>query len=825
MLAIVRRLAAPLAALLALAGASFAASLDGTVDDAHVSHVAWQDRRPLCPVDRQSFTVKLYATAGDLAGVRVRFADGAGTWITASRTGARGPYDVWEATCPAASGDVVRYYFELADGGARRFCGPAGVTSAPPADSGWALDFATLSHAPFGATPVAGGVVFRVWAPSSNDAWVEGEFNGFAMTNPMTKVGDDFVARVPGAHAGQRYEYLFDGAVPNFDPRARIYEPIAGYTHSRIDDPDAYTWVSNDFRTPPLGQMVIYQLNVGTFCGLNDPEGPTAFPSGFADVAARVKHLAELGVNAVLLNPVTSSLNLTYAGYECITPWPPNAQYGTPSQLKLLIDTCHQQGIAVLCDIVWNHVPPGANYLWNYNGMQLYFADPPTQTPWGVQADFGVPQVADFYEQSALHWLEEFRVDGFRMDAVAYMAIGTNPAAGWSLMQRFNADLDRRWTDKPAIAEMFPVTPTVTNPFVSGGAGFDAQYNGGARFDFGNAAWGSRWGYTYSSYYLREGVTKPAALTAAHQAFNYLELHDNAWTPNYRFIKDLERTFGALDDTAATCMGLAMGGLLLGAGVPGILMGDEWLEDADWGTGITNRIDWSKRWANQRHWNWMHDLIRLRTHEPAFFADAPLQPTHLDYTNDVTSFMRTDDDGNVWFVVFNFGPTSFPFYQIGVPVAGAWGEVLNSKSANYGGNALANGTQTTVWESWDGMPQSLKLHLAPQSIVVLKAIRTTGVAPGALAGGARLDAVFPSPMREGASVAFTLAAAGRARVDVYDARGARVATLADGVRPAGAHVIAWRGSDDAGHRVAPGVYFVRLDAGARHETRKLVVLR
>ena len=812
---------------------ALAAAPDGLIDGAHVSHLPWQDCRPLCPVDHQPFAVLLYAPHQDLTGVRVRFTDAAGTWIAAGVGGQRGPYDVWQANCPASVRDTVRYWFELDDGATRRYFGSGGFASAPPADSGFAIDFAALSHAPVGATPVTGGTVFKVWAPTSNQAWVQGEFNGFGLGNELAAVGGYFVGRVPGAHAGQRYNYFFDGGVPNFDPRGRIYEPMTGYTNSRLDDPAAYTWTSDGYVTPPVGQMVVYQLNVGTFCGYDDPAGPTAFPSGFADVAARLQQLAALGINAVMLNPVTSSPNLTFAGYECIAPWAPNAQYGTPEQLKALIDACHRDGIAVLCDIVWNHVPPSANYLWDYNGLQLFFSDPPTMTDWGPQADFSVPEVADFYAQSALQWLEEFHVDGFRMDAVAAMAIGAKPWAGWALMQRFNADVARRWMDKVTIAEEFPVTPQVTNPAGVGGAAFTAQYDGDAQQNLTECAWLERHQREYDGFsfdpagVLLSAVTAPATLAAPHQAFHYFELHDNAWDSNghYRFVLDLERNRGTPDDTAQACMRVMSGALMLGPGIPAMLMGDEWLEDVPWGTTPANRIDWAKRSTNAPYWQWTHDLVRMRTKLPAFFADSPSQVLHHDSDNSVISWMRHDDDGNVFMVIANTGVHDFGLYQIGAPLAGTWREELTSQSADYGGVGVHNANPSTVPTPWDGMPQSLILALPHDCLTVLRAVPTTAV-PARVAGNAtRLDAVFPSPTPAGSSVAFTLARAGSARIDVYDARGARIARLVDGPLAAGAHLAHWSGRDDGGRDVAPGIYFVHFEAAGVSASRKLAVLR
>src|SRR5436309_13117352 len=104
-------------ALLCLLPPARSTAGDGAIDAAHLSHLAWQDCRPLCPVDHQPFAVRIYASAGDLTGMRLRFTDAAGTWVAGANVGRRGPYDVWEAQLPASARDTVRYYFELSDGG------------------------------------------------------------------------------------------------------------------------------------------------------------------------------------------------------------------------------------------------------------------------------------------------------------------------------------------------------------------------------------------------------------------------------------------------------------------------------------------------------------------------------------------------------------------------------------------------------------------------------------------------------------------------------------------------------------------------------------
>ena len=816
-------LALLLAAALALPVTPDAAQ---AIDGAHVSHIPWLDLRPRCPVDQQSFRARLKARAGDVASVRVRFTDGAGTWVNANRIVAPGPYDVWEATLPASSHALVRYYFELNGSGTRAFWGSSGFADAPPADSGFAVDFASLAHAPPGATPVTNGVVFRVWAPTSSTAWVRGEFNGWTLANPLTKSGGDFIARVNGALVGQQYKFFFDTGTWNIDPRARVYAPATGLQNSVIADPDDYAWTNGGaFATPPVGKMVIEQVNVGTFSGLNDPTGAAPFPAGFVDAAKHAKDLAAVGVNAVMLNPVTLSPNLTFAGYECMTPWTLDWMYGTPAQFKAMVDTFHQNGIAVLCDIVWNHVPPTADVLWNYNGTQIYFGSPVTQTPWGEQADFSVPGVADFYEQSALQTLEEYHVDGFRMDAVSDMAIGTMPAAGWTLMQRLNDDIARRWMDKITIAEQLDASGPVLNPTRVGGAGFTAQYGGQFAQALQYTMRLSQRGPVYP-WAMANLPVLPQGFSTGHQFMNYLELHDDAWGPaNHRLARTLQLTPGAMNDSIEASVRLALGTVLLTPGLPAILMGDEWAEDNDWGTTAANRIDWAKQLLRARDVAWAHDAIAMRKSVPALAADAPSVLTHTNYNDGVMGWMRYDDAGQVYFCVANFGNQDFPSYLIGAPLAGTWVEQLNSQSAAYGGTGLSNTTLATHPRSADGFPQTLDMRLPRKSLLVFRALATTGIGPVTHRATLRIESIAPDPSPGATTVAFTLPQASPATLDVYDLRGARVARIYDGSLAAGRHISTWDGHDTQGRAAAGGLYFVRLQTSTGAVSRKLAIVR
>lgn len=810
------------ACALAVPVAVHAAALDNAIDTTHVSHVAWQDRRPLCPVDQQSFQVRLYALHDDLAGVRLYYNNGSRGWWAATRAGTRGDYDIWVATVPTSSQPQARYFFELDDGLARDYLGPSGIGLGAPLDSGWVVDFATLAHAPYGATPLpSGGVVFRVWAPHADSAAVRGEFNAWGIT-PMKRVGEDFVARVSAATTTQAYKYYFYPGTWSPDARGRVLDPASFLWNSRIADPTTFTWSDSAWRTPALDQMVVYQLNVGTFSGLNDPHGTTAFPSRFTDLAARAAELHALGVNAVMLNPVTSTPDLTFAGYSTLNPWSIEWDYGMPDDFKRAVDALHREGIAVLCDIVWNHVDPNTGLLWNYDGSQIYFETPSSGTPWGPQAAFGRPAVDDYFLGSALHWLEEYHVDGFRMDAVAYMANAPHEAAGWALMQRFNDQIERRWHGKVTIAENFPLQGPIVMPSSVQGAGFSAEYNGDWRSNlrFAIPRGDGFWYYGYAPQLL----TVWPGLSSGHQSFNYFELHDDAWGPSgHRYFKDLAPTPGVLADTARARMRVAMGLLMLTPGVPAMLMGDEWLETADFGTAPAQRIDWSKRTANAGHYAFVRDLIDLREHVPALHADAASVPTHANYGAGVFGWMRYDDAGRLYLIVANLGDNDFPSYLIGAPAAGNWIERLNSQAAGYGGTGVVNAVPLAAFaRQQDGFPRTLDLKLPRSSVLVLQALNTLEAPPAPAAPALAIDRVWPNPASGATRIAFALPRAGDVELVVFDPQGRRVARLVHTRLEAGRHEAAWDGRDETGVRAAAGLYFGRLRTPAGSATRRIV---
>ncbi len=819
--------AALVAALCMTAGA---AGPDGNIEWNGISHVWWQDRRPLCPMSGQSFEILFQTYHDDIASARVHVEDGDVAWIGAVETAARGPFDVWTAQIPSTSSTTLSYYIELTDGADVDYLSAGGMTDGVPTDGGFVLDFDTLEHAPLGSTLVDGGAVFRVWAPGASTAYVRGQFNSWGTSSPMTKDGEYFAAYVPSASNRQMYKYYFNGSIWKPDARGKSLNS-GDNLNTHIEDRFRYDWQMDDFDTPDFEKMVVYQLHVGTFSGRNDPYGTAPFPAGYPEVAARASHLSELGVNAVMLNPITEFPWDYSAGYNPISQWAPEWAYGTPDELKEMIDTLHSYGIAVILDIVWNHFSYSDNFLWEYDGTQAYFDDPAVETPWGSQPDFDDEPVRDYLADSALYWLEEFKVDGFRMDATGYMNIYPQEASGWSLMQRMNDEMDRRWVDKIAIAEQLPDNSWVTRPTSLGGAGFDSQYydvfTDRLREEIFDAAYGDP-----EVWKIRDIVNGGGQYLENGYVTNYVELHDEAWPSSggQRIVKSIDATAPHDDEWAKGRSKLAQGIVMTAPGIPAMLMGTEWLEDTDFGTDYENRIDWSKKTTYAPIFNYYRDLIHLRTGNDALRADAGHEVFHLNESGNVIAWQRWSGAGDVLVVLANFGDSDYGSYRIGLPQAGDWYEALNSQAAAYDGNGMENpGVISSEAVAEDGYAQSAVVQLPGMGLIVLAYGTQSDVpddeAEAGLPVAPRISGTHPNPFGPSTSISLLLPSRSRGSVSIYDAAGRLVRTLAGGEFAAGASAVAWDGRDGGGRPVASGVYFARLETDCGASSSKLVLLR
>jgi malto-oligosyltrehalose trehalohydrolase len=258
---------------------------------------------------------------------------------------------------------------------------------------------------PFGAELRDDGVAFRLWAPSRERASV---IAGGAEHAMEPRADGWFERTVRDARAGTRYAFAFPGfgvRVP--DPASR-FQPDGVHAPSAVVDPRAYPWREAGWRGRPWHETVLYELHVGTFT-----ERGT-----YASAAERLDELVRLGVTAVELMPLAQPAGTRNWGYDGVLPFAPQHAYGTPDELKAFVDAAHARAVSVFLDVVYNHFGPEGNYL------HAYAADVFTDrhhTPWGSAINVDGERsgtVRELFVQNALYWLNEYRFDGLRLDAV-----------------------------------------------------------------------------------------------------------------------------------------------------------------------------------------------------------------------------------------------------------------------------------------------------------------------------------------------------------------------------------------------------------------------
>ena len=258
---------------------------------------------------------------------------------------------------------------------------------------------------PFGATVLpGGGVRFRLWAPAANavDLSFQGQFI------PMERREENFFEKtIPAAKAGDLYRYRIDRGPQVPDPASR-FQPQDAEGPSEVIDPAAFPWEDDGWKGRPWEEAVVYELHVGSF----SQEG------SYRGIQKKIQYLAEIGVTAIELMPLSDFAGKRNWGYDGVLPYAPDSAYGRPEDLKALVQAAHRAGLMVFLDVVYNHFGPKGNYLGLYSPQ--FFTDR-YRTPWGAAINFDGPDskwVREYFIRNACYWIEEYRLDGLRFDAV-----------------------------------------------------------------------------------------------------------------------------------------------------------------------------------------------------------------------------------------------------------------------------------------------------------------------------------------------------------------------------------------------------------------------
>jgi maltooligosyltrehalose trehalohydrolase len=251
----------------------------------------------------------------------------------------------------------------------------------------------------FGAQLHCGDATFRLWSPAAKHVELM-----LDRSHRMRPSADGwYELTIENARAGARYQYRIDGELAVPDP-ASHFQPFDAFGPSEIIDHDSFAWRAEGWRGRPWPNAAILELHIGTFT----PEG------SFRAAAEKLDHVAETGFTAIELMPIADFAGRRNWGYDGVLLYAPDSSYGRPDDLRALVDAAHLRGLMVFLDVVYNHFGPEGNYLYRY--APAFFAD--ANTPWGNAINYRIPQVRAFAVENALHWLQRYRFDGLRLDAV-----------------------------------------------------------------------------------------------------------------------------------------------------------------------------------------------------------------------------------------------------------------------------------------------------------------------------------------------------------------------------------------------------------------------
>ena len=252
------------------------------------------------------------------------------------------------------------------------------------------------------------GVSFRTWATQKKNVSVSlfGDPQSVARELPMEREATGYYSAVDDLSSpGTLYKFRLDGVlVPDLASR---FQPYGVHGPSQVIDGHSFPWTDSEWKAPGLHELIIYELHVGTFT----QEGT------FTAIAERFEHLKGIGVNVIELMPIADFAGNRNWGYDCVSLYAPSRAYGKPDDLRTLVNAAHEAGLAVILDVVYNHLGPDGNYMGVYSDRYFNAAH---DTPWGSAFNLDGPDAApvrQHFAENPLYWIKEFHVDGFRLDA------------------------------------------------------------------------------------------------------------------------------------------------------------------------------------------------------------------------------------------------------------------------------------------------------------------------------------------------------------------------------------------------------------------------
>ncbi len=597
-----------------------------------------------------------------------------------------------------------------------------------------------------GAHPMSlGGVAgtrFAVWAPNASRVSVVGDFNAWeGRRHPMRVHHGAGVWEIflPAVGAGERYKYEVrsrDGRVlpQKADPYAFAMEHRPS-TASVVAAPAArHLPTSRAQANRHDAPMAIYEVHLGSWRRAAD--------GGFLDWDALAAQLpayaADLGFTHLELLPVAEHPFDGSWGYQVIGLYAPTSRFGDPAGFTRFLDACHLQGLGVIVDWVPAHFPTDAHGLAQFDGTALYeYADPREgfHNDWNTLIyNFGRHEVRNFLVGNALYWLQQWGVDGLRVDAVASMLYRdySRNAGEWvpnafggrenleaiAFLRRMNEVVGAEVPASVTIAEESTAWPGVSRPTSSGGLGFHYKWNLGWMHDtllyFSKEPVHRRWHHRQLTFSLLYAFDENFVLPISHD-----EVVHGKGSLLGKMPGDRWQQFANVR--------LLLAYMWMHPGKKLLFMGCEFAQAREW--NHDHALDWQLLGVPEHRGvqTLVRDLNRLYTHHPALHRrdhdGRGFQWIDADDADGSTlAFLRQDDAGRVLLVVCNFTPVPRRAHRVGVPSAGPWREVFNSDSSFYGGSNLGNGPDllATQTPGAHGRSHALSLTLPPLAVVAFE---------------------------------------------------------------------------------------------------------
>lgn len=585
------------------------------------------------------------------------------------------------------------------------------------------------------------GASFAVWAPNAQAVRVVGDFNYWdGETSSMRSLGSSGVWElfIPDVEIGARYKFEIlrpDGTwQQKADPMARACE-IPPLTASVVTDKhhqwEDQEWMDKRAKTDPHNSpMSVYEMHIGSW----------SYDTHYRDLAEDlVSYVKDMGFTHVEMMPVSEHPFYGSWGYQQTGYYAPSSRYGTPDDFRYLVDKLHQAGIGVIMDWVPGHFPKDQFALADFDGTKLYEHPDPTrgeQPDWGTLIfNFGRNEVRNFLVANALYWLDEFHIDGLRVDAVASMLYldysreegqwhpnqygGRENLEAISFLQEANATCYRLHPGICMIAEESTAWPGVTAPTDAGGLGFGLKWNMGwmndtlryLREDPVNRSW-HHGELTFSLIYA---FSEHYILPLSHDEVVYGKGSILAKQPG-----DYWRQLAGVRSLYAYQWSHPGKQLLF--------MGGEFAQGAEW--DANRSLDWFllDDARNQGVQSLVRDLNQIYTTEPALWDDEHTGFEWIesnDSEHNVISYVRKcrDDHGreHKMVCICNFAGNPHEGYRVGLPDGGEWEEIINTDDAKYGGSGVTNLGQVTAEDmEWNGRPYSVELRVPPLGALWLR---------------------------------------------------------------------------------------------------------